>query len=227
MRQTMEVGELFSIVAKRKWTIIVFATLFMILGIAYSIFLTTPIYRADTTLIVSGDKESNKDLDIGTISVNQMMAVTYGEIVKSRAVLETVIDELRLDIDYEEFLHNISSEPVGDTEILRIYVEDEDRGQAITIANKITEVFRKEARRVLKVNNIEIIDRAASSEDTVNRSPVINVALITMAGIVIGVLAALIVDYKDDTIKTEEDVEKYLGLSVIGTVPDFKTIEKD
>ena len=48
-----------------------------------------------------------------------------------------------------------------------------------------------------------------------------------MAGVVIGILLTLLIDYMDNTLKTEEDIEKYLNLSVIGSVPDFKVIEKD
>ncbi len=226
MRQTMEIEELLNVLTKRKWIVIVSAIIFMIIGIIYSAFLVTPTYRADTTLIVSG---SNSDLalDIGTISVNQKLVVTYGKIVKSRSVLETVIDELKLDTNYEQFLPKVSAEPVDDTEILRISVKDKNKNQAVIIADKIAEVFKKEAGRILKANNIEVVDRAASTENTINRSPVIIIILAIMAGVVIGILLTLLIDYMDNTLKTEEDIEKYLNLSVIGSVPDFKVIEKD
>ena len=226
MRQTMEIEELLNVLTKRKWIVIVSAIIFMIIGIIYSAFLVTPTYRADTTLIVSG---SNSDLalDIGTISVNQKLVVTYGKIVKSRSVLETVINELKLDTNYEKFLPKVSAEPVDDTEILRISVKDKNKNQAVIIADKIAEVFKKEAGRILKANNIEVVDRAASTENTINRSPVIIIILAIMAGVVIGILLTLLIDYMDNTLKTEEDIEKYLNLSVIGSVPDFKVIEKD
>lgn len=225
MRQTTEVGEIFKTMAKRKWIIIIITSIFMILGILYSFFIASPVYKAETTIIVSSAKDKDSNLDISNINVNQTIAVTYGVIIKSRAVLETVIDELNLDTNYEKFSPKVSSEPVGNTEVIVISVKDNDRKKAVIIADKITEVFRKEAIRILKVNNIEIIDSAAATEGTVNRSPLMNIILLTMAGLVFSVIIALIVDYRDNTLKTEEDVEKYLQLPLIGSVPNFKTLE--
>lgn len=226
MRHTMEVGELLNILAKRKWIVIVSSIIFLIIGIIYSLFLSTPMYRADTTLIVSSPK-GDLALDIGTISVNQKIVVTYGKIVKSRAVLEAVIDELNLDTSYENFLPMVSADPVDNTEILRISVKDKSRMQSVVIADKIAEVFKDEALRILKVDNIEVVDRAAATENTVNRSLLVIMILALMAGVVVGTLITLLVDYTDNTLKTEEDIEKYLNLPVVGSVPDFKEIEKD
>ncbi len=227
MRHTTEVGEVIKVLEKRKWIVIIASILFMILGIIYSFFIATPVYRADTTLIVSGSERSKSDIDISTVSVNQMIAVTYGEIVKSRAVLEPVIAELKLDTNYEDFLEHVSAGAVGSTEILRISVKDESKQDAVLIADKITEVFIKEASRILKVDNTEVIDYAAATEHKVNKSALIIIIIATIAGSVMGMMLALVVDYQDNRLKTEEDIEKYLDLPVIGSIPNFKSIKKD
>ncbi|WP_084655841.1 YveK family protein [Andreesenia angusta] len=233
LRQTMEISELLEVLGKRKW-IVAFITVFTALaGFAYSYFLVNPMYRADTTLMVSSSKgtvsadDPASYIDIGRISVNQMIAVTYGEIVKSRVVLEPVIEELDLDMSYEELLDRTVSEPVEATEIIRISVEAESRNDAVTIANKITEVFVEEVVRILKVNNVEIIDRAAATEEPVNMSPVALTAIAAAAGVVIGILVALIVDYRDNTLKSAEDIERQIGIPVIGSIPDFGKMKED
>lgn len=228
----MEISELLEVLGKRKW-IIAFTAVFMaVAGFAYSYFLVDPMYRADTTLMVSSSKgtvssDNQSYIDVGSISVNQMIAVTYGNIVKSRVVLEPVIEELDLDMSYEELLDRTVSEPVEATEIIRISVEAESRNDAVTIANKITEVFVEEVVRILKVNNVEIIDRAAATEEPVNMSPVALTAIAAAAGVVIGILLALIVDYRDNTLKSAEDIERQIGIPVIGSIPDFGKMKED
>lgn len=228
----MEITELLEVLGKRKWIILSMGALLAVVGFIYSYFFVNPMYRADTTLMVSSSKgtvsaDNPEYIDIGRISVNQMIAVTYGNIVKSRAVLEPVIEELDLDLSYEELLERTISEPVEATEIIRISVEAESRNDAITIANKITEVFIEEVIRILKVNNVEIIDRAAAKEEPVNMSPLVVTAIATVVGAVFGVLLALIVDYRDNTLKTSEDIEKQIGIPVIGSIPDFGKMKED
>lgn len=228
----MEISELLEVLGKRKWIIALSTFLLALSGFSYSYFLDTPIYRADTTLMVNSSKgtvsaEDPAYIDVGRISVNQMIAVTYGEIVKSRAVLEPVIEELNLDMSYEDLLDSTVSEPVESTEIIRISVEAESRNDAVVIANKITEVFIEEVVRILKVNNVEIIDRAAATEEPVNMSPVLMTAMAAAAGLVLGIILALIVDYRDNTLKTAEDIEKNIGIPVIGSIPDFGKMKED
>lgn len=232
LRQTMEIAELLEVLGKRKWIIALTAVIMAASGFAYNYFFVDPMYRADTTLMVSSSKgtvsaDDPTYIDVGRISVNQMIAVTYGNIVKSRVVLEPVIEELDLDMSYEELLERTVSEPVESTEIIRISVEAESRNDAVTIANKITDVFIEEVVRILKVNNVEIIDRAAATENPVNMSPIVLTALAAVAGTVLGVLVALVVDYRDNTLKTAEDIEKQIGIPVIGSIPDFGKMKED
>ena len=71
-------------------------------------------------------------------------------------------------------------------------------------------------------NNISIVDKAALP--IIPRSPKLslNLALALAAGLLIGILAALGLDYLDDSFKSPEDVEREVGLTVIGVVPKPK-----
>lgn len=219
MRETMQVGELFSIIAKRKLIVIATTITFMILGLLYSIFLVTPVYKADTTIIVG-----IPGIEAGTITVNQTIAITYEELVKSRTVLQTVIDELDLKVPYENLFSRTSVDVIGTTELIKMSVKDADREKAILISEKIIEVFQREVQRTLGLKNITIVDKAAASENTANRGPITNTILATLIGLILGVLIALIVDYADKSIQTEQDIDEYVdgNLKVIGSIPKFK-----
>lgn len=226
MEETIELRELMGIILKRKWLIALVTILCLLLGTGYSLYLVTPEYQSSTTLMVNGSKGINAgdlaaSFDLGSINLSQKLVVTYSEIVKSRIVLEQVISQLEIDYTYTELLRMTSAQQVGSTEILKISVTSTDPVEAEQIANTISSVFIKEVMRILKVNNVEIIDAAIPMYKAINMRTTLNIAISAVLGIMLGVFLAFFLEYLDHTIKTEEDVEKYLGVSVIGMIPDY------
>ena len=225
--ETIELRELLEILLKRKLLIIIMTVLCTVAGGVYSVFLITPMYNAETTMMVNGAKNMTdiaSSLDIGSINLSQKLVVTYGEIVKSRIVLEQTIDSLKLDMTYEQLLRKTTAQQVGGTEILKIAVQDEDPEQAAVIANKISDVFVKEVMRILKVNNVETIDKAIPIEKPVNVKTALNTAIAMILGLMMGVFTAFVLEYMDNTIKTENDVQKHLDLPVLGLIPDHDLV---
>ena len=225
--ETIELRELLEILLKRKLLIIIMTVLCTVAGGVYSVFLITPMYNAETTMMVNGAKNMTdiaSSLDIGSINLSQKLVVTYGEIVKSRIVLEQTIDSLKLDMTYGQLLRKTTAQQVGGTEILKIAVQDEDPAQAAVIANKISDVFVKEVMRILKVNNVETIDTAIPIEKPVNVKTVLNIAIAMILGLMMSVFIAFVLEYMDNTIKTENDVQKYLDLPVLGLIPDHDLV---
>jgi capsular polysaccharide biosynthesis protein len=88
------------------------------------------------------------------VILNQKLVVEYAEISKSRSVLDKVIDDLELNMEYEELRKNITVSPVKDTEIMKIKVEDKNPNIAKKIANKIPQVFTQELIRITKADSI-------------------------------------------------------------------------
>lgn len=225
--ETIELRELLEILLKRKLLIIIMTVLCTVAGGVYSVFLITPMYNAETTMMVNGAKNMTdiaSSLDIGSINLSQKLVVTYGEIVKSRIVLEQTIDSLKLDMTYGQLLRKTTAQQVGGTEILKIAVQDEDPAQAAVIANKISDVFVKEVMRILKVNNVETIDKAIPIEKPVNVKTALNIAIAMILGLMLGVFTAFVLEYMDNTIKTENDVQKHLDLPVLGLIPDHDLV---
>ena len=153
-------------------------------------------------------------------SVTQKLAVTYGEIIKSRAVLDDVIKNLKLDDKYEDLANNVAVSPVKDTQIISISVQDTNKQKARDIANEIPKVFTKEAKRITKANDIQVIDKAILPKDSVKPNKMINIAIAAVLGMMIGFFVVFLIEYLDNKIKTPQDIEKHLGLSVIGVIPN-------
>ncbi len=231
MTEELDLLELVHILLKRKWWIIVATLLGILLGYLVTWGLVTPLYQANTTLMVNSSKSSSigdlaSSIDLGSLNLSQKLVVTYSEIVKSRIVLEQVIERLSLPMGYEKLLGSITSSPVGSTEILKISVKNSDPNQAATIANMVADVFIKEVMRILKVNNVEIIDTAIPLYKPINYNPVMNAAIGGVLGAMLAVFVVFLVSFLDRTMKTADDIRKHLDLPVLGSIVDFEKAER-
>src|SRR5699024_4495974 len=102
-----------------------FGILFGTLLFALSEFVITPKYESSVSLIVNSEEnKENQNVQLNEIQVNQKLVTTYSEIVKTRGIADQVINNLDLDIDYEEFSDMVSVESKNDTEIFEVKVVD-------------------------------------------------------------------------------------------------------
>ena len=125
MEETIDLREYFAIIKKRFWIIGLITVIAMVVSGVISFFMLSPVYESKSTLIVNTEKNEETQMITGDqFSVSQKLAVTYGEIIKSRAVLESVISNLKLDSEYEDLVEKITVSPVKDTQIISISVQD-------------------------------------------------------------------------------------------------------
>ena len=178
MEETIDLREYFGIIKKRFWIIALITVIAAVVSGIISFFMLKPVYEAKSTLIVNTEKNEETQMITGDqFSVTQKLAVTYGEIIKSRAVLEDVIKNLKLDNEYEELANNVTVSPVKDTQIISISVQDTNKQKARDIANEIPKVFAKEAKRITKANDIQVIDKAILPKDAVKPNKMMNMKI--------------------------------------------------
>jgi capsular exopolysaccharide synthesis family protein len=189
-------------------------------SIFYNLAIKTPMYKTSTTVVLAqqtSDKTTSS-VTLNDISINQKLVATYTEIVKSKLVLEQVIEDLKLDTTAEKLAKHVTVTAIEDTEILKITVEDGNRIAAAQIANKIAEVFTKEIVNIYQLNNVSVIDVAQVNDKQSNNTTVRDAAIAMLLS-VFGVSAiAFIIYYFDDSIKYSEDLEKKIGLPIAGKI---------
>lgn len=216
----IDLREIITIIRKRWKFIAVITVIFVFISAILSFYVMKPIYEAQTTLIVKTEKvDETQIVSSDQVNVSQKLAVTYGEIIKSRAVLEQVIKNLSLKESYNDLLSKISISTVNDTQIIEIVVEDEDELKAMSIANEIPKVFTTEVIRIADANGVEVIDKAKLPENPIKPNKRSNVMMAGILGIMVGVSIILIREFFDNKIKTADDAAKELGLPVLGVVP--------
>ena len=223
MEETIDLREYFAIIKKRFWIIGLISVVAMVVSGVISFFMLSPVYESKSTLIVNTEKNEETQMITGDqFSVSQKLAVTYGEIIKSRAVLESVISNLKLDSEYEDLVGQITVSPVKDTQIISISVQDTNPKKARDIANEIPKVFEKEVKRITKANDIQVIDKAILPENPIKPNKIMNVAIAAVLGMMIGLFVVFVLEYLDNKIKTPQDVEKHLDLPILGVIPNEK-----
>lgn len=228
MEETIDLREYFHIIKKRAWIIVLITVFAMITSGIISFFVLSPVYEANTTLIVNTEqnKETNNMITGDQLNVTQKLTLTYGEIIKSRAVINSVIDKLDLDMKYDEVEKMITVAPVKDTQIMSVTVQDTNPKRARDIANAIPTVFTKEVKRITKANSVEVIDKAIAPENPIKPNKVMNIAIAAVLGVMIGLFIVFILEYMDNKIKTPQDIEKHIGLPILGVVPNENMAKK-
>lgn len=220
MEEVIDLREYFSIIKKKWYIIAILCVICVAASSVYSFFIAKPVYQAETTLIVKTEKaEGSQTLSGDQVNVSQKLAVTYGEVIKSRTVLENVIKNLNLKETYGELSGKISVSTVSDTQIIKISVKDTNNANAAKIANEIPKVFTKEAIRIADANGVEVIDKAKIPIDPVAPNKKMNIAIAGVLGIMVGVFSIFMIEFLDNKMRNPQDIEKELGLTLLGVVP--------
>ena len=215
--EEIDLVELFYAIISR-WTIILLTTVVLAtLAYCFGRFMVTPIYSSNSALYVlskSTSITSMADIQVGANLTNDYMVV-----IKGRPVLEQVIENLGLDINYDKLKNKVTVKNETNTRILTISVSDPDIKMAKVIADEIANVSSSFISEKMDQDPPTILQYGYTDTKRVNRSPnsyaLIGAFLcfILSAGIV--VLLYLL----NDKIMTPEDLEKRTGLNTLATLP--------
>ncbi|MBZ4647638.1 MAG: hypothetical protein JG777_3127 [Clostridia bacterium] len=218
----MELREYLQIIRKRLWVVILITLLSTTTSAVISFFVLKPIYQSNTTLYVFKKIDTQGGIAYNDLLVGNQLVKDYRELVKSRLVSSTVIQELGLkDMTTSQMAAKLGVSLKNDTRLIEITAQDTDPEMAKEIANKVAEVFKKKVVELMDVENVQIIDKAEVPLTPVKPKKELNVAIAAFVGLMTGLGIIFLIEYLDNTIKTPEDVQKHLGLPVIGTIPVF------
>ena len=221
--EELDLRDIIHIITKRFWLIVTVTALAAVVTGIVSAFFLDEIYSSSSTLIVSEQKGNSNvnELQLSDVNLARDLVNTYGVIMKSDRVLEKVQDEVQLDMPLEELRSKISVNSENNTEIIRITVEGRYPERARDIANSLAGVFMKEVVTLLKLDNVQVIDVAKVPLEPIRPRVKRNIAIAAVIGLMIGFGIAFLIEILDNTIKTPEDVQKVMGIPVLGIIPNF------
>jgi capsular polysaccharide biosynthesis protein len=221
----IDLRELFYYFWKKKWIWIVSAVVVAVVAGIWSYYITVPMYSSTAKLYIF--TKSSATLSVSDIQLSSNLTGDYMELIESRPVVETVIENLNLTDTYEGLLSSISITNPTDTTILNITATNSDPHLAQLIADEFAEVSRKQIAKIMSIDEPNVVEDAHLSDAPVNLHLKRNILMGALLGIVISGAILLLLYMLDDTIKTADDVEKYLGISVLTSVPLNKEAQKN
>ena len=229
--EEINLKELFEYFVSKLPIIVIAALLTTLVGIAYGLWIQKPMYNSYTTIVLTRTDNDSTTTD-GTgitqsdILLNQNLVSTYREIIKSKRILNQVINNLDLNISTDELEKNISVTSEKDTEVIKISVNSSNPTDAKDIANEIERVFSNEIISIYNIKNITIIDYAEEDATPYNINVPKQIILAFLIGFILACAVIFVTFYFDTTIKSSEEIENKLGLPVLGVVP-LKSISKN
>ena len=219
--EVIDLREYFSIIKKKWYIMAILCVICVAISSVYSFFIAKPVYQAETTLIVKTEKtEGTNSLSNDQVMVSQKLALTYGEIIKSRKVLDEVIKNLDLKESYGSLSSKISVSTVTDTQIIKVSVKDTDNDNAAKIANEIPAVFTEEAIRIADANGVEVIDKAQVPTNPVAPNKKMNILIAGVLGIMVGLFSIFLMEFLNNKMRTPQDIDRTLGLPLLGVIPE-------
>lgn len=134
--------------------------------------------------------------------------------------MEKVIDELDLDQSVDQLSEKITINSQENSQVFSLMVQDSNPTKAVEIANTVSATFQKEIKNIMNVDNVSILAKAEIKDNPapVKPNPVLNIAIAVVVGLMAGVGLAFLLEYMDNTIKDEDDIEKLLELPILGSI---------
>ena len=163
---------------------------------------------------------SDSVLNLSDLNLGASLSNDYVELMKSRPIVEEVIDTLGLEYTYEQVVGMIGLSVVNNTRIVKISATSTDPYEAMQISNEMARVSKIQLPKVMDAPAPTIVEEAVlpayKSSPSLSRNVMMGAMLLLV--LVLGVLTVFYL--MDDTIKTSEDVEREFGIMPLTVIPE-------
>jgi capsular polysaccharide biosynthesis protein len=183
-------------------------------------------YSANSSMLVQAQDTETSDYQ--NLLTGQRLVDTYKEIAISNRVLEelvTRIDDETISVSSLRNMITVSS--VNDTLIVKLSVETKDPELSKEIANEAVSIIQELSQEFNGLQEVEVLDTAQTPSNPSGPNRLLYIAVGILLGGMIGVGLVLVIEFMDKHIRTPKDIETYLGLKVLGTIPDYYMGEEE
>ena len=216
----IDLKELFYVIKRKLWIILLTGIVGAVGFGLFTAMVMKPVYTSSTMLYIVNKTTtltSLTDLQLGT-----QLTKDYKVLVTSRPVTGQVITNLDLNLSHEQLVKKIKVDNPTDTRILTISVEDTDPYMAKSIADEFASVASARMAEIMDSAPPNIVEEAYLPTQKTKPSITKNTMIGGLAGVFLAGAIILVLFVMNDAIKTPEDVEKYLGLNTLATIPVFE-----
>lgn len=210
--------EIMRVLINRIWVILISAIAGGLIFGLVSVYLITPKYTSTSKIYILAN--SSSVVSITDLQIGSSLASDYEELIKSRPVVESVIEKLDLGITYGQMLDCISVTNTENTRIVQITATYQDPVIAMQIANEFATVSRDQISEIMKVEKPTKVEEAVVSKNQSSPNNQKNILIGVLIGLIVSAGVIITRYLLDDTLTSSEDVERYLGLNTLAAIPN-------
>lgn len=223
----VELKGYFRLLQKKLWLIVAIALIAGVGAGVKSIFFTQPIYEASSKLIVNqtSNVQGQAMMDFSMIQTNIKLINSYREIIKSSAIMDKVATTYPdLGLTSAQLMNSTSVSTASESQVMSITVQGTSYEKAAKTVNAISNVFQSQIPLIMKIDNVAILSEAKvdSNASPINMKTTLSIIVSLFAGLVLAIALVFLMDYLDDTFKSEAELEKELGLPVLTVISKMK-----
>lgn len=215
----IDISQLAQYLRKKAAVMIVTSLVFMVLGWLVGTFLVTPEYTASTRVYVLNRTNQN-GIVFADIQISTYLSQDFEVLITGPNVTQVVRSRLNLEMTDRELASMIEVTPMEDTRVLCISVTHTDPQLAADIANCVREISAEQIRDFVDSEAVKTVYEADLPTHPSSRSASQIAMTAAIAGFLLCTCICSVTYILDDTIRTEADVEHYLGMSVLGIIPE-------
>ncbi|MGP4106005.1 YveK family protein [Virgibacillus sp. L01] len=232
MEETISLKEIMEVIKKRMLLIVSLVVGAALISAIVTFFMLTPNYEASTQFIVNQEQQDPAaQYNVNDIRTNLELINTYNVIIKSPAILEDVVSDLDLSISSGQLQQKITVSSAENSQVVTVVATDPDPNLAADLANTTVNVFREKIPSIMNVDNVSVLSPAevGPNPSPVSPKPLLNIGIAILLGAMVGVGIAFLLEYLDNTIKSEIDIDNKLGVPVLGVIShmDEKDVRPD
>ena len=223
--QVISLSEIFEAIKKR-WIMIVAITLTatIISGII-SFFVIDPVYETSTKVFIGKEESDNAAYNSSDISMYQQLLQTYAQAIKTKDLVNRAISRLNYDeLEAIDVVNSLTVNPIASTQILEIKYKSKNPKEAKDVLKNVTDEFIVMAKELVPNGNVRVIEEVELPENPVSPNKKMNIAIAFLLGIMVSVGLIFLLEYLDNTYKNKDQLEKDLGIPVLGAIPDVDIV---
>lgn len=221
--ESIEIKRVLDILVSKKVIILCILILFMVFGYIYTYHFVVPKYQSTSTLLlIPNDTYESRELTNIELLINSELITTYSSIAQNSKILKQTIRNLGLDMTEKQLLSQMKVSIVDESYIIEISISNTNPQKAMEITNELSNVFLKEIKEIYNLNNIGVVDEAQLPMQPYNIHHTKDMAIFLIAGMVISFAYIMIIYVFDNTLKKEEDIENYIHVKSLGSIPVYQ-----
>ena len=202
----IDLMELLYLLRSKLAALIIAAVVCAVAGFTYTEFVVQPLYSSTSQLYIL--TKSTSLTSLADIQVGTSLTQDYLELIKSRPVVEEVIENLKLDCTYEDMLELLAVDNPRTTRILKITIASEQPKTAKAIADEFANVSKQRISQIMCTDEPSVVAYGYASDEPVNVPTAKNTVIGGLLGVLLAAAVIIVLYLLNDTIQSSEDVEK-------------------